>query len=185
MHSMLGSPHVYIYGAGNNRPYQTVVTMGLSRFRMPAPESQDNHEDMLHVELFTYLPPDWPIPSASGQPGYWPYEMLMSFASYAAAENVWLGPLHTIPNLTSSPYGEPFAPGTSLSHALLLPPVQENDAFDLLDIEGRRIRFLHVLPITSAECDAKVQRGFYDSLVEPLEDGSLPVVIDPHRKSCF
>ena len=183
MHSMGPAPHVYVYGATENRPYQTIVTMGLSSFEMPVPEDTEDREDSLHIELLTYLPADWVIPSASGARGYWPYDMLMSLATYAATENVQLGPFHTIPNLSSSPYGEPFEEGSSLTHCLLLRPIKESGAFNSLECQGKKIGFLHVLPITTAECEAKVEKGFFDSLADLLDDSSIPIVLDPKRRS--
>jgi len=179
----IGGAHVYIYRANHDRPFQTLVTMGLSGFEMPVPENQDDREESLHVELFTYVPADWPVPRASGAPGYWPYAMLLSLAEYAVSEEAWLGPFHTIPNLTSTPYGQPFESESHLSHCLLLPPVKERAGFDRLKINGRTVRFLHVLPITGAECDVKVRDGFFDSLAGLLDDGMIPTVIDPKRRS--
>ncbi|MCL2713971.1 MAG: suppressor of fused domain protein [Alphaproteobacteria bacterium] len=175
--------HVYIYPPNRHRSFQTLVTMGLSGFEMPVPESQKKREEFLHVELLTRVPEDWPIPRATGEAGFWPYAMLSSLAEYAAQQKVWLGPLHVVPNLTSTPYGKPFEKGSLLSHALLLPPAQENAEFARLKIKGKTVRFLQVIPITSAECSEMDRKGFFESIVHFLDDGKIPAVIDPKRPS--
>jgi len=177
--------HVYIYPANRNRSCQTLVTMGLSGFEMPVPESRKKPEEYQHAELMTLVPADWPIPREKGAAGFWPYAMLSSLAEYAATENIWLGPLHVIPNLTSTPYGQPFESGSLLSHALLLPPVQEKEGFRRLKIGRKIVSFLQVIAITTAECQAMDAKGFFDSIVDCLDDGTIPGIIDPKRKSAL
>lgn len=184
MHSM-GTPllpHVYFYAATSQRRFGTLVTAGLSGFRMPYPEGQPQ---LARAELMTYVPATWEAPAVTGtDPDVdWPIAMLRLIVGYAIHENQFLGNLHTLPNLATSPVGGPYVAGSALTSAILLPPVQEDPTFDDLTIRGERVRFLHVVPLTTAECDLKIKIGFRDALAPLLESRALPVVADAHRQS--
>jgi len=182
LHSM-GSPlmpHVYYYPATPARGWATLVTAGLSGFRMPAPEPH-----LARAELMTYLPAAWEPPSDFQAAAMWPVTMLRTIVAYAISHQAFLGNLHTIPNLSTQPPGEPYVSGSALSAAILLPPVHEPAGFDDVTIRNERVRFLHVLPITAAECQAKIDKGFAAALVPLLDSGAIPIVADVERRSAL
>jgi hypothetical protein len=175
-------PHVYFYEPTDQRSFGTLVTAGLSGFSMPYPEGEPQ---LARAELMTYVPASWRPPVLSGNdPSIdWPITMLRLIVGYAISENAFLGNLHTLPNLASNPPGLPYVHGSELTSAILLPPVQESRGFDDLMIRGERVRFLHVLPLTTAECELKIKLGFRDALAPLLESGAIPIVADARRRS--
>jgi hypothetical protein len=180
LHSM-GSPlmpHVYYYPATPARRRATLVTAGLSGFAMPAPEPH-----LARAELMTYLPATWEPPSDFQDPAMWPVAMLRTIVAYAISQKAFLGNLHTIPNLATRPAGGPYVSGSALSAVVLLPPVHEPAGFDDVTIQSERLRFLHALPITAAECQAKIDKGFHAALAPLLDSGAIPIVADAERRS--
>lgn len=173
------APHVYFYAANGRRQWHTLVTAGLSGFRMPAPPDAPH---AARAELMLYLPETWSPPQDPGSPEMWPVTLLRSLVAYAIEQNAFLGNLHTVPNLTSTPFGGPYKPGSALTNVVLLPPIREAKALDHVVIRGETVRFLNVVPITTAECDAKVKRGFREALAPLLDKGVIPAVTDIDRK---
>jgi hypothetical protein len=176
LHALAGGCHIYHYPARSDRGCQTIMTMGLSGSRMPVPSDVKSGEDHAHAELIAYLPADWPREKAAR----WPFSLLRSLAEYAVENKVWLGPLHTLPNLRA--HGQPYAAGSLLTSALLVPPVSEDPKFDELRIGKTRVRFLAVIPLTTAELELKVAAGF-KAIVGHLESGAIPTIFDPKRPS--
>jgi hypothetical protein len=187
LHAVGGTgAHVFVYPATKTRPFMTAVTIGLSGFEMPAPLDVPGRSDHVRAELFTYLPADWPMPTRSDDAERgWPFAMLRALVGYAVSTPEWLAPLDTMPNLIGASYGTPFVARSALDHTILIPPVHEEKSFDELYIQGKRVRFLHAVPITKAECDTKVARGFSNSLEQQFDEGRIPVLIDPYRRSAI
>lgn len=93
----------------------------------------------------------------------------------------WLGHGHTMPN------GNPPAPfwgSTELDTLLFMPPIVTKDQTlpDELQLGGEPVHFLWVVPLTAAECNLKLEKGF-DAILDLFEQHRHPHVFDPKRKS--
>jgi hypothetical protein len=93
----------------------------------------------------------------------------------------WLGHGHTMPN------GDPPAPfwgSAELDMLLFMPPIVMKDQTlpDELKLVGEPVHFLWVVPLTTAECNLKLEKGF-DAILELFQRHRHPHVFDPARKS--
>jgi hypothetical protein len=136
------------------------------------------HIDRGHLELMTALPADWPLDFASaGEEAWWPFRLLKRIGWFVHERRTFLLPGQTIQLEDPS---QPFVPSTLLSAVLLVPPVNEDDGFNKLEIAGTQYRFLHVVPITGAELEYKLQHGT-PALLELLFSKDVGPIIDPRR----
>jgi hypothetical protein len=93
----------------------------------------------------------------------------------------WLGTGHTMPN------GNPPAPfwGSEVLDTLLfMPTIVSKDATlpDELKLGGEPVHFLWVVPLSTAECNFKLQNG-YNAILGLFDQHRHPHVYDPARKS--
>lgn len=174
------------------RPFYTIATMGVSDAGLNVP---DIAEDYRHIELLCYLPDGWNVDFRNaGDESWWPGRLLKQLGRFVHEYRTFFAPGHTIPN----PDG-PYTSGSVLETALLVPPFLDDEEFHVLEHpgfggpedaslkgeptrKGKRCRFLAVWPITTAECQLKLERGTGD-LLDMLEKAGVSPVIDPWR-SC-
>ena len=159
------------------RPFYTIATMGVSDAGLNVPEGA---EEFRHIELLCYLPVGWNVDFANAtdsDESWWPGRLLKQLGRFAHEYRTFFAPGHTIP----SPTG-PYTAGSVLETALLVPPFLDVEEFHTYEAKGKACRFLAVWPITSAECQLKLERGTGD-LLDMLEKEGVTPVIDPWR-SC-
>jgi hypothetical protein len=94
----------------------------------------------------------------------------------------WLGHGHTMPN------GNPPAPfwgSTELDTLLFMPPIVMKDQTlpEELILGGEPVHFLWVVPLTTAECNLKLEKEF-EAILDRFQQHRHPHVFDPNRKSC-
>jgi hypothetical protein len=164
---------VLVVGPTPERPWKTLVTVGMSAAPMLG-----SGGDPLHAELVMALPPDWPLERPEGG-ATWPLPTLMFLARLPHAYDtvLWVG--HTVPN-DDPP--RPYAPSTELCGALLAVPVLTPDAFDELEHDDHTISFLAVIPLHAQEMDFKLQHGA-DALYDRLDAAELSELLDERRPS--
>jgi hypothetical protein len=161
-------------------PFNRLVTSGMSELPMTAPEGM--FDEPLYAELTLALPADWPLTQEDfdDERHYWPIRVLKQLARLPHEYSTFLWYGHTIPNGDPP---EPYADGTELSCALLIPPLTVPDEFRTLDLgDGRTVQFLGVTAVTRDEMELKLKRGF-DALVDLFDDRGLADLIDPKRPS--
>lgn len=167
-----GAPAISVYTfrrtGRDGRELCTLVTGGMSDFAMLTPSKSGAAK---RVELIFYCSgPHEEYDQTLRWLGRFPHEA-----------RTWLGPGHSIPN------GYPPRPmwgSESLNSVLLMPPIVSRDKTlpDLLKLDGDPVHFLWVVPLTSAECRLKVEKG-YDAILELFEKHRHPHVFDPERRS--
>lgn len=179
-----------VHAPTKERPFYTIATMGVSDAGLNVP---DIAEDYRHIELLCYLPDGWNVDFRNaGDESWWPGRLLKQLGRFVHEYRTFFAPGHTIPN----PDG-PYASGSVLETALLVPPFLDPEEFHVLEHagfggtdrqegerarKGKKCRFLAVWPITTAECQFKLERGTGD-LLDVLEKAGVSPVIDPWR-SC-
>lgn len=188
--------------ADKDRPYHTIVTLGLSSIAMNIPEKLSSFR---YAELLIYLPQDWPLDIQVWEKDdsyYWPIRTLkrLSNIPYKFDSWIWMG--HTIPN------GEPpthFAQNTQLCCSLLCSLgdlgvfnkhakkfstdtnlIEQNDyqwveaARELKINEEKSVHFWMVVPIYEEEMNFKLSQG-YDALIDELIDCGISPILDIKR----
>jgi len=164
-------PHIDIhtYGRDERRGFFTLVTSGMSDLPMSVPPGADVPK---RVELIFYCP----------EPKDEYLETLRWLARFPHDNKTWVGSGHTIPN------GNPPEPlwGSSVLDTILLMPTiiskPDRTLAQELILDGDAVEFLWVVPLTTAECGLKLERGFA-ALLELFGRKRHPSVFDAGRKS--
>ncbi|HEX8086843.1 MAG TPA: suppressor of fused domain protein [Solirubrobacteraceae bacterium] len=165
--------------ATGERPFQVVVTCGMAELPMRPPETM---AEFTHTELFALLPPDWPLDdeALNDERNYWPLRTLKFLARVPHLFDTWLWVGHTIPNEDPP---EPYAEGTELCGALLMPPMLVPEGFEVLERpDGAPIHFLLLMPLHADEMQLKLDKGL-EALYDRFDAADLSPIIDPARPS--
>jgi hypothetical protein len=166
-------PHIDVYTfkrSQGNREVYSLVTGGMSDLEMTLPRGADKDVPR-RVELIFYC----------SEPRDEYISTLRWVAHFPHDSKSWLGHGHTMPN------GNPPAPfwgSTELDTLFFLPPIVRKDQTlpSELNLGGEAVHFLWVVPLTTAECNFKLTRGF-DAMLNLFQQNRHPHVFDPHRKS--
>ncbi len=150
------------------RDYYTLVTMGMSGYRMPVP---DGFGKMNRAELAIRLPKDWDV-NSSEEKYYWPVRLLKMLARMPYLEKSWLGLYHDVD------FGRPLTAGTELCAVIL--DVFDDDIEPLKLESGDEVIFFNVIPIYRSEMEYKLAEGA-QALAEKMSDGLLHGPVDIHR----
>jgi hypothetical protein len=173
---------VHVVAPSEQHPYWVLMTSGMSARPMNVPAGMPDREEFLHAELALALPADWPMGQEAFEDirNFWPIKLLKQLARLPHDLDTWLGWGHSIPNGDPA---TPYAPGTQLSGAIIIPPI--GLGMDLFVVPGSPlVHIFQVLPVTSSEMALKLRVGL-DDMLEHLEE-TLPDVygpIDPSRAS--
>ena len=162
------------------RPFWTLVTMGMGAHRMNVPEELAEYK-LDRAELVISLPKEWKIKN-SEEKWYWPLRWLKILARLPLEEDTWLGWGHTV----STPDGEPFAENTQYTGLLLLSPIGFDEEAAVCGMpDGSEVNFYCMVPIYTEEMEYKFE---YDaesliSLWEEDDDEIRFIPLDLHRKN--
>lgn len=163
----------------DSRPFQTLVTSGMSDRPMNAPSGA---EEFRFAELVMTLPADWPIGEEEfkDEANWWPIRLLKMLARFPHEFNTWLWWGHSMPN------GDPPAAwheSTKQSGVVLLGPTMVPDDFHMLDCgEEKKIHFLSVVPVYTEEMNAKLKYGT-EYLTELFVKNDIDDIVNPNRKN--
>jgi hypothetical protein len=160
--------HTYYRGGKDGSNVCTLVTAGMSDVAMGIPTGT---EAPSRVELIFYC----------SKPEAEYVETLRWLAHFPHDQKTWIGAYHTIPN------GNPPAPlwgSAVLDTVLLLSSVvsQDRSLPDELVLGGDPVHFLWVVPLTTAECNLKLEQGV-NAVLALFQKHKHPHVFDPNRLS--
>jgi hypothetical protein len=165
-------PHidVYIYPPceAKDRDFYTLITGGMS----DVPMTLERHIDApARAELVFYCT----------EPKDEYFHLLRWLARFPHDYKTWLGVGHTLPNGDPP---EPLPPSKVLDTILFLPTLLSTDKemADQLHLDGTPIELLWVVPLSTAECELKLNRGT-DAILDLFDQHEHPFVYDPHRQS--
>lgn len=170
---------IQIIMPGEDRPYLTLVTTGMSDQPMNAPDSVGPER---YAELVMSIPQGWEFgPGAfSDSKIYWPYRCLLNIAKYVHTDSQWVRYLHTY----REDENEPFADDVGFSACLLSVPILcSPDACQLEVNRKKHVSFLAVVPIYKTELQyamkdgaLNLQRKLWDTGITELVDKNRPAV---------
>lgn len=146
-----------------------LVTSGMSDVPMTLPRGAKDVER--RAELIFYC----------NEPSQGYRETLRMLARFPHDNRTWLYHGHTIPNGNPP---EPFWGSEILDTVLLMPTIVAKDRAlpEKLQLGGDRVQFLWVVPLSGAECELKLKKGF-SAILELFGKHQHPHVFDPERKS--
>lgn len=170
-------PHIDVYtfkrtfkrSQGDQIVY-ALVTGGMSDLEMNLPRAAAKDVPR-RVELIFYC----------AEPREEYIDTLRWVAHFPHDSKSWLGHGHTMPN------GNPPAPfwgSTELDTLLFMPSIVTKDQTlpSELKLSGEPVHFLWLVPLTTAECNLKLEKGF-EAILDLFQQHRHPHVFDPHRKS--
>lgn len=173
-----------IKAAGEERPFVTVCTMGMSAAAMTIPE---DFEGPQYAELLMTLPAGWPMPPENpedmSEDHWWPYRWLKQIAQVPSMFDTFVATGHTIPN------GDPpeaITENVPFVGVVVVPQVanMEEESATTLDTGDREIAFYQLIPLLADEMDYKLEHGF-EALIDLLEASEMYPweMADPARVS--
>jgi suppressor of fused protein SUFU len=170
-------PHIDIYTFkrtlkrdGADQVVYSLVTGGMSDLEMTLPRRAPKDVPR-RVELIFYC----------SEPRGEYISTLRWVAHFPHNAKSWLGHGHTMPNGNPP---EPFWGSTGLDTLLFMPPIIATDQnlASELKLEAEPVHFLWVVPLTTAECNFKLEKGF-DAILDLFDQHQHPYVFDPNRRS--
>src|SRR5262245_1436352 len=175
-----------VVGPHENRPYQTIVTCGMSErpMRVPIEDPDDlgRVPELRLAELLICLHPNWPLsPEAFQQEeNYWPVRWLKRLARLPHQHDGWLGIGHTIPNGDPA---RPFAANTRFCCWMIDQPILFPKEVQKLRVGDRATNFFSAVPLYEDEMQFKLREGGA-TLAQLLDRGKVTELIDPGRTVC-
>ncbi|MES2587613.1 MAG: suppressor of fused domain protein [Bacteroidota bacterium] len=132
-----------------------LMTKGLSDYKMPVSEKFIGKE---FNELFFCLPSYWDLDDLSNKNMSWIYEILNRLHKHCIDKNTWFGHGHTIP--FANPI-ENISETMKQKYFFLSEPVFLKEELTPIEINGKKIHFLAIIPIFEDEFDYKIGKGTY------------------------
>jgi hypothetical protein len=169
MHSTDSKPvhiDVYQFAPTSDRPYWTLITGGMSDERQIEPSDCAEHMSS-RAEILMYVP----------APQDWMFSVLKGLAEMPWNDDTYLHWWHTVPNgmpMTSKP--------SALTSFFFLPPYFEAEGFTDFHLEGEKVDFLWMVPITEAEREYAIEHGSQE-LESVFQRTGLSPVLNEHRAS--
>lgn len=178
MHEIL-SPDIHvdicIIPPMENKPYYTLVTMGMGAYQMEIPKELRNLK-LERAELVMYLPKDWKL-GETDERWFWPIRWMKIVARLPVERNTWLGLGHTLS------YGEAFADNTKLCGSMLIAPQDvDTEAAVCVFPDGEEVNFYQILPLYQEEMELKAKEGV-SSLLDQMKGMPYVYVLDLDRRN--
>jgi hypothetical protein len=164
------------------RRYEVLVTSGMSALPMAVPA--DVQQSPL-AEMLVILPRGWPLRHEDFQDerNYWPLRLIKTLARYPTSANTWLGFGHTVANGGAEDTTVPYAEGTALCAAAILPSSTLGEAaWQLQTTAGEEVFFWAAVPLHMTELNFKLAHGI-DPLLDLFDKHKVTDRIDPMRRS--
>ncbi len=173
-----GEIDIFVVAPTDERPFLTLVTVGMSDEPMEAPK-----DEWKLAELCFLLPAAWPTERTEwDESKEWTLLWLKYLAQMPRETEGWLGYGHTIPN------GEPPQPLDETTEAvcvMLIPPVSLPEKFARLRVgetDADIINFWALVPLLPDELRLKLHRTT-PVLLEKMEKAKLSDILEPGRDS--
>jgi hypothetical protein len=161
-----------------SRPWYTLLTSGMSDLPMRAPRTV---KDSALAEVCLCLPKEWPISQADTKWAtpefFWPIRLLKEIARYPHLNDTWLSHGHTVSQAGALDPAARFA-GLVIAKPTTFP----NGAELLQSDDGRKIRYLAVIPLLKDELAFKLEFGT-DALQNELEAAGVTELLNPQRQT--
>jgi hypothetical protein len=164
------------------RRFEVLVTSGMSALPMAVPEESNEPR---FAEIVAILPKGWPLSmdAFADERNYWPVRLMKTLARLPHIGNTWLGFGHTLANAESESEVKPYADGTQLCAAAVLPSSTLGEDFWCLKRENApEIFFWAAVPLHLAELQFKMKNGI-DPLLDLFDKNKVTDRIIPERPS--
>lgn len=157
-------------------PVTVLMTDGLSNMQMEVPEKYKGEE---HIELFFCLPNYWEWEDAENPRMNWPFKWITKLANHLVDKQTWYGKGHTFP---VGKEGETLSESMKQEYLMLSHPILLNVELAPLQVEGKMIHFLAVIPLFKKEFEYKQARGTF-KLLQKFNTKGITENLDDFRGS--
>ena len=130
-----------------------LVTDGLRNYKMPVPEKEEGKE---HNELYFCLPSYWEIDELENPRMNWVFHWIQRLAKHVQEKETWFGHGHTMP---AGKEKQAISETMKQNHFMLSQPLLLQSELQPIEIDGKMIHFLAIIPIYEDECTYKLSRG--------------------------
>lgn len=156
---------------------RVLMTDGLSHYKMPVPEK---YEERCFNEIYFALPSYWDLEEET-QNMKWPVEKIKKLANHVIEKETWYGPGHTFSNGNPS---QPLSSTMKQDHLLMADPIILEDVLQPLQLDGKAIYFLAIIPIFDQEFDRKQNKGYF-KFIRKFRGRNGNEVLDDFRDSIY
>lgn len=153
-----------------------LMTSGLSAYRMPVSTKYEGRE---HNELLFCLPSYWDLDDPNNEQCAWVVDWIKRLANFVLEKETWFGAGHTIP------CGNPNVALSSTmkqNYFFLIDPIFLEKELQPLELDGKTVHFLAIVPIFPDEFDYKMGKGTY-KLLKKMEIHQVTELLDDYRSS--
>ncbi len=157
-------------------PVTVIVTNGLRDYKMPVPEKW---QDRTYNELYFCLPSYWEWEDLNNPNTNWVFEWIQRLATHVVEKETWFGHGHTIP-CEKDP--QPLSNTMKQNYFFLSDPMLLEDEMASIDVDGKTVNFLGVIPIFKDEMDYKQSKGPF-KFVQKLVNKGVTEKLDDFRSS--
>ncbi len=130
-----------------------LVTNGLRNYKMPVPEKETGKE---YNELYFCLPSYWEIDDRDNPKMNWVFHWIQRLSRYVQEKETWFGHGHTMP---AGKEKQAISGTMRENHFMLSKPLLLEDELEPMEIDGKKVHFLAIIPIYEDECTYKLSRG--------------------------
>ncbi|RFC55554.1 suppressor of fused domain protein [Brumimicrobium aurantiacum] len=159
-------------------PVTIICTHGLSDYEMPVIE---RYKDRKFTELFFCLPGYWDLNDKENPNMMWPLEVIQKLTKNVIENKTWYGPGHTIAN--GNPSVE-ISETMKQDHFLLADPIEFEDYLAPINIDGKTVHFLAIIPLFHKEYEQKTHKG-YRKWIKKFRSRNGNEILDDYRKSIY
>ena len=164
---------IYIIKANNDRPFNILLSCGMSALPMNVPDDIDASQ---YAEVMMLLPKNWNLnyDSFNDERNYWPFRILKELTKLPHENETWLGYGHTYDN------DEEFAKGIGFCSVILINSMELSQDFTRIELEDKVIEVFSIIPLYKEEVEYKKKYG-RQKLFEKFEEFRIEEVVEIGR----
>ncbi len=148
-----------------NTPVTVIMTNGLSNYKMPVPEKVVGRE---FNEIYFCLPSYWEWEGLENPRMNWIFPWIQRLAKYVVDKQTWFGAGHTLP---CGKEMQELSETMRQNHFFLSDPLLLEQQLEPIEVEGKTIYMLAIIPIFPDEMDYKQGKGTFKFLQKLANQG--------------
>lgn len=154
-----------------DRNFSLLITAGLSNYDMPLREEENNQP---HIELCFALPSYWDL-KFEHENSNWILEKLRFLVEFCLSRKIHFWDGHTMPNANPN---KPFSDSMKSSHLLFAKSMLYENELSSIEIDGKTVRLLFLIPLFDKELEHKFSRGTMAIKRKLIESGHGEILDD-------
>jgi hypothetical protein len=157
-------------------PVTVIITNGLSDYQMPVPEKVAGRE---FNEIYFCLPSYWEWEELENPRMNWIFPWIQRLAKYVVEKQTWFGAGHTLP---CGKEMQELSETMRQNHFFLSDPILLEQQLAPIEVDGKIIYMLAIIPIFPDEMDYKQGKGTFKFL-QKLSNQGVTEKLDDFRST--